>query len=79
VWRPLPLQEELDAKLAAMEAEIGHGQLVLREEKQMIKDIAKLKAQRDRVREAEARKGAVRGWGWGQGHADCFCLREPPA
>jgi uncharacterized coiled-coil DUF342 family protein len=57
---PPTLQEELDAKVAAMEAEIAHGQLELREEKQMVKEISKLKAQRDRVREVEGRKGVVR-------------------
>lgn len=54
-----PTQEELDAKLAAMEAEIAHGQLELREEKQMVRDISRLKSQRDRVREAEGRHAAV--------------------
>jgi hypothetical protein len=54
------IQEELDAKLAAMEAEISHGQLGLREEKQMVRDISKLGSQRERVRELEGRKGTVR-------------------
>jgi hypothetical protein len=43
-----------------MEAEISHGQLELREEKQMVRDISRLRAQRDRIREAEGRYGSVR-------------------
>lgn len=54
-------QAELDAKVAAMEAEISHGQLPLREEKQMVRDISRLKSQRDRVREAEGRQATVGG------------------
>ncbi|KAI8477150.1 MAG: hypothetical protein J3K34DRAFT_516093 [Monoraphidium minutum] len=52
-------EAELDAKLAAMEAEISHGQMALREEKQMVKDISRLKSQRDRVREAEGRQASL--------------------
>lgn len=52
-------EEELDAKVAAMEAEISHGRLELREEKQMVRDISRLKAQRDRVRQSEAQKGQL--------------------
>lgn len=49
-----------------MEAEIAHGSLALREEKQMVRDISRIKAQRERVREFEGRRGAV-SWGTAEG------------
>lgn len=71
--RPTP-QEELDAKVAAMEAEISHGELDLRAEKQMIRDISNLKKQRERVREGEGRKDQVRGGSRGATATCASCM-----
>jgi uncharacterized coiled-coil DUF342 family protein len=50
-------EEDLDAKIASLEEEIASGSVELRVEKQLVSQIAKLRSQRDKVREFQAAQG----------------------
>lgn len=47
-------EAELDEKIAELESRIAYGQVELREEKQIVQQISKLRAQRERVRQYES-------------------------